>query len=323
MNLMNNSQPTKTVSRKRRLTGFTLIELLVVIAIIAILAAMLLPALANAKKRAQTAACLNNLKELDLAWIMYSDDNRDLLCNLSTYETDQNGNGISPDSLAGGLNGVPWRTQISNLIAPSPLPYGLVAGSTAAQQYLTELGFNNPTPTITAPLQPYNRNGGSVHCPADQRYQLSMKYGTYQGPYSWDSYSGSAYLNGEERTSANNISKRTAITRPTDKWVFAEGADMRGENLGSWEMQSAGTPSLGYRDACFADSPAAFHVNAATFPFADGHAESHKWVVGATVAFANSLVQNKDDSGATPAAQYVGNLDAVWVGARYAGKQNP
>ena len=72
---------------KKKLQGFTLIELLVVIAIIAILAAILLPVLNQARIRAEAAECMSNNRQLDLAWLMYASDNRDFLAINSDTRT--------------------------------------------------------------------------------------------------------------------------------------------------------------------------------------------------------------------------------------------
>src|SRR5271157_3274924 len=73
--------PSSTVPARADQRAFTLIELLVVIAIIAILAALLLPALSMSRAKAESLTCANNLKQLTVAWVLYADDNSDLLVN--------------------------------------------------------------------------------------------------------------------------------------------------------------------------------------------------------------------------------------------------
>jgi prepilin-type processing-associated H-X9-DG protein len=67
---------------------------------------------------------------------------------------------------------------------------------------------------------------------------------------------------------------------------------MRGENVGSWWMGDHGSVGANFKNAQFQDSSSAFHITSADFNFCDGHAEPHKWQVGATIAFANDTTLN-------------------------------
>jgi prepilin-type N-terminal cleavage/methylation domain-containing protein len=118
----------------RLAAAFTLIELLVVIAIIAILASMLLPALAKSKTKAQAIKCMSNLKQLQLAWIIYPDDNNEKLV------LGYNGNANAPDR---------WvRGDMDN-------------DNDATNLNLIRTGY----------LFPYNPDAGIYKCPADRSTQ--------------------------------------------------------------------------------------------------------------------------------------------------------
>ncbi len=244
-----------------RPAAFTLIELLVVIAIIAILAALLLPALNRAKLKGTEASCLNNHRQLALAWKMYAADNNDRIVGLEPF---------------GGDVGE-WRASSSDAkVLGDPSLTGLSGNDLATK--IIQLSYQYGA------LFQYAPNPGIVHCPGDLRSRL-------QGiRFAYDSYSGTGYLNGSYRflggaqALANVIYKEHQVVHPSARIIWMEEADNRpnfcrppfAENLGGFIMNFGSAPD--FASATWIDFPAVNHGNKSTVDFVDGHAEGHKWV---------------------------------------------
>ena len=231
---------------KRR--AFTLIELLVVIAIIALLMAVLLPALRYAKQQATGAVCLGNERSLILAWHTFPQDNDDDLVGGNPYPGSQN-------------------YEISWVQAPQNEAGEVITSAFGDLDYEYEVwGLKR------GQLWSYLKTPKVYHCPGDKRILLPAESSAYRsysilwtmnGSYSRSIETDPVYDTGEVAHKYNQI--RNAAS----KLVFVEDQDDRSWNMGSWVMRP-----VGHR---WTDSLGLWHVDSGTLAFADGHAEKRKW----------------------------------------------
>jgi len=287
--------------------GFTLIELLVVIAIIAILAAMLLPALARSNQKPLGIECMNNQRQLTLAWRMYAEDNNDHLV-------------LSSDD----GSGLPY----SRTVGPSQNPMDIYAWCWSKMNFAPGNPFNydiNADITLRT-FYAYVKNAAAYKCPADhsmaadaqgvmqprvRSYSMNFFLGGYGDNVSDDAPESAFTL----FLKLPQITSQAGSPGASKTWVFIEERQDC-INWSNYLQDMSGAPTKSNPNPVpgaykfTLDIPSSYHGGAGPLSFADGHVEMHRWQDARTMP----ALQPGQFSGATVLAPY--SVDVAWLQAR-------
>jgi prepilin-type N-terminal cleavage/methylation domain-containing protein/prepilin-type processing-associated H-X9-DG protein len=237
-----NMVTSRPESKRRNRAGFTLVELLVVIAIMGLLTGLLLPALARAKNSGQVTSCLNNLRQLQLAWTMYADDH--------------DGRLVRNDYVIGKPH--PSRSSwVQGRLDYSPANPVNTNSAIFLDESLSSFAAYIKTPKV-------------YRCPSDRSAVIINGQ-----PHSRvRSYGMNWSLASERRTEVKVLRKFSEIQRPAPSKMFVF-IDQHPDYISDihFHMSLAADGQ-----EMFLDVPSAGHNGSGTLTFADGHAERRKWV---------------------------------------------
>lgn len=231
----------------RKKNGFTLIELLVVIAIVALLVAIIAPALRVVKETAKCLLCQTNLRSFVTAVHTYSVEHDERICGSWNYSPPY-GWGDPWD-----WAWAPWDastdTAVTNYLnaTQEQKQEGVKQGVLYKFDYMTDIK--------------------AYHCPSDK--SPGGNFRSYSMP---DCLNGKWGVEVSSTGDWSNLTKYSQIKSPSDKYVFLEENDTRGYNINSWVIHTDGTDAAGWGDPL-----AVWHTNKSNLSFADGHAETWNW----------------------------------------------
>jgi prepilin-type N-terminal cleavage/methylation domain-containing protein/prepilin-type processing-associated H-X9-DG protein len=292
--------PMKKIFLKKSPDGFTLVELLVVLATIAVLAAMLLPALASTHPNSQAFQCMNNQKQIILAWQMYAADNNDILPPNDFYSGDGNpigfGKGLPFDYswVEGEMDQVAGNTQATNTVFLSSPYYSALARYTtnaaiyhcpSDQSVVTGVGHRVRSVSMNEAVGTV-WNHPSANVPAGGPLPKGFLDSNGGG---WSDTAYSAYWRTYAKLGSMVHPSPSALWVIADENPFTINDAIFNVSMGIPDANGNATSTT------IVDTPADYHDGSCTFAFADGHVEIHKWL-GSTIKItqAISLYQARD-----------------------------